>query len=296
MKYELEPENRNCTDDALLEDIRATALRLNKLSLTKEDYDKHGRFCAATMQNRFGSWNKTLEQSGLIVQKRNNIPHDELLLDLKRVAEILGSENVLRESYRTLGNFSDATVARTFGSWANALIAAGLNISPGWKPKAKEDELFSNMAAVWEKVGRQPKRNDFHPPTSLFSADSYVRRFGSWRKALEAFVAVANGDDVHQCNNVEAVTQETVVVLLNQRERRMPRDPSWRLRFLVNRRDRFACRACGRSPSVEPGVILHVDHIKAWSKGGETTMENLQTLCQRCNIGKSDLAMNEDGG
>ncbi len=295
MKYELEPENRNCTDDALLDDIRATALRLNKKSLTKEEYDKHGRFCAATMQNRLGSWNHALERSGLVVQKRINIPHDELLRDLKRVAEMRGSDNVLRESYRTLGNFSDATMARTFGSWANALAAAGLNATPGWKPKAKDDELFSNMAAVWEKVGRQPKQNDFHTPISLFSADSYVRRFGSWRKALEAFVAIANGDD-DQSNNVEAVPQETVVVLPNQRERKTSRDPSWRLRFLVNRRDRFTCRACGRSPAVEPDVILHVDHIKAWSKGGETTMENLQTLCQRCNIGKSDLAMNEDGG
>lgn len=295
MKYELEPENRNCTDDALLEDIRATALRLNKTSLTKEDYDKHGRFCSATMQNRFGSWNKALERSGLVVQKRNNIPLEELLLDLKRVAEVLGTGSVSKESYNSLGNFSVPPVVRAFGSWANAMVAAGLNVSSQAKPKAKEDELFSNMAAVWEKVGRQPKRSDFRPPTSRFSSDVYVRRFGSWRKALETFVVVANGDD-DQSNNVEAFTQEIVVVLPNQRERRTPRAPSWRLRFLVNRRDRFTCRACGRSPSVEPGVILHVDHIKAWSKGGETTMENLQTLCQRCNIGKSDLAMNEDGG
>ena len=36
-------------------------------------------------------------------------------------------------------------------------------------------------------------------------------------------------------------------------------------------------------------IILHVDHIKAWAKGGETVLENLQTLCSVCNIGKSDL-------
>jgi len=37
-------------------------------------------------------------------------------------------------------------------------------------------------------------------------------------------------------------------------------------------------------------VTLHADHIKPWSKGGETVIENLQTLCSKCNIGKSDLA------
>ena len=41
------------------------------------------------------------------------------------------------------------------------------------------------------------------------------------------------------------------------------------------------------SPAKDPGVELHVDHIFPWSKGGETVLENLQTLCSRCNGGKS---------
>ncbi|MCW5775769.1 MAG: HNH endonuclease [Phycisphaeraceae bacterium] len=32
--------------------------------------------------------------------------------------------------------------------------------------------------------------------------------------------------------------------------------------------------------------MLHVDHILAWSNGGETVLANLQTLCDRCNLGK----------
>jgi len=32
-----------------------------------------------------------------------------------------------------------------------------------------------------------------------------------------------------------------------------------------------------------------VDHKKAWANGGETVLENLETLCSKCNIGKSDL-------
>ena len=49
------------------------------------------------------------------------------------------------------------------------------------------------------------------------------------------------------------------------------------------------CKKCGRSPATDPSIILHVDHIKAWANGGETVLENLQTLCSMCNIGKSDL-------
>jgi 5-methylcytosine-specific restriction endonuclease McrA len=54
-------------------------------------------------------------------------------------------------------------------------------------------------------------------------------------------------------------------------------------------RDRFTCCACGASPALSPGVELHVDHIVPWSKGGETGLENLQTLCSVCNLGKSNV-------
>ncbi|MBI5847426.1 MAG: HNH endonuclease [Nitrospirae bacterium] len=53
--------------------------------------------------------------------------------------------------------------------------------------------------------------------------------------------------------------------------------------------DRFTCRHCGASPAKMLGVELHVDHIIAWSKGGETVLSNLQTLCSKCNLGKSNL-------
>jgi 5-methylcytosine-specific restriction endonuclease McrA len=35
--------------------------------------------------------------------------------------------------------------------------------------------------------------------------------------------------------------------------------------------------------------LLHVDHIKPWSHGGETIEDNLQTLCATCNLGKSNV-------
>jgi hypothetical protein len=62
---------------------------------------------------------------------------------------------------------------------------------------------------------------------------------------------------------------------------------SARLRAYVMERDSFRCRRCGASSRAE-GVVLHVDHIIAVSKGGATDEANLQTLCGRCNLGKSD--------
>ena len=61
-----------------------------------------------------------------------------------------------------------------------------------------------------------------------------------------------------------------------------------KLRYQVLKRDNFKCCACGASPAKDPSVELHIDHIIPWSKGGESTLKNLQTLCSKCNIGKSD--------
>lgn len=58
------------------------------------------------------------------------------------------------------------------------------------------------------------------------------------------------------------------------------------IRWQVFERDDFRCVACGATAL--DGAILHIDHILPRSKGGTDTMENYQTLCQTCNIGKSN--------
>ena len=58
------------------------------------------------------------------------------------------------------------------------------------------------------------------------------------------------------------------------------------LRYDVLKRDNFRCQICGAT--AQDGAKLQVDHIVPVSKGGKTEMSNLQTLCSRCNAGKSD--------
>ncbi len=58
-----------------------------------------------------------------------------------------------------------------------------------------------------------------------------------------------------------------------------------RLRFEVLKRDGFKCVYCGRRP---PEVRLHLDHVVPWSRGGRTSLENLPTACEPCNLGKGN--------
>lgn len=47
-------------------------------------------------------------------------------------------------------------------------------------------------------------------------------------------------------------------------------------------RDSGKCVYCGSNEN------LHLDHIIPFSKGGNTNVENLQLLCQKCNLEKSN--------
>lgn len=53
-----------------------------------------------------------------------------------------------------------------------------------------------------------------------------------------------------------------------------------KLRLQVYERDGFKCVKCG----VQKNLTL--DHIKPESKGGDSNLENLQTMCKSCNSEK----------
>jgi len=57
------------------------------------------------------------------------------------------------------------------------------------------------------------------------------------------------------------------------------------LRHECFKRDNYTCVECGRS---KPDVILHCDHIIPPDAGGTDELDNLQTLCQDCNLAKSN--------
>jgi 5-methylcytosine-specific restriction endonuclease McrA len=67
------------------------------------------------------------------------------------------------------------------------------------------------------------------------------------------------------------------------------RSKEWRaLRYQVLKANGAKCQCCGRS--AKDGAVMHVDHIKPRSKFPELelSLENLQVLCDCCNIGKSN--------
>ena len=57
---------------------------------------------------------------------RRNISDDDLLADLRRVASEQSEQHVKQRTYKDLGKYGVTTVIRRFGSWNEAMKAAGL--------------------------------------------------------------------------------------------------------------------------------------------------------------------------
>ena len=212
-----------------------------------------------------------------------HVTDEELINDLKRVALEINKKSVTRDIYDEKGKFHSTTQLRRFGGWFNALEKAGLEKSRT-PMNLPDEELFQNLEEVWIRLGRQPKYAEVQKPFSKYSVGTYENRFGTYRSALEKFVAYINNEE--NSSSEEAIRS---LAVQPKTKHKTIRTINWRLRFIVLRQDNFKCKNCGRSPATDPSIILHVDHIKAWAKGGETILENLQTLCSVCNIGKSDL-------
>ena len=75
------------------------------------------------------------------------------------------------------------------------------------------------------------------------------------------------------------------VKMASEKHYRQPITYETLLRLLFNSPLECANPSCGKTP---PEVKLHIDHRFPASKGGSSEYENLQFLCEQCNLRKSD--------
>lgn len=300
MEFKLNEYHRNISDQELLNDIKRVSNLLNTKVLSRDAYNKYGKYSRTTIERRFGSWKIALEKIGLVPAHSGiknvfniNVSDEQLLNDLKETAKSLNATTITSTQYNEHGKHGRTIIIERFGKWETALLKAGLEPT-GFHSVVSSGELMEEIERIWIKLGRQPTTTDIKSGISKYSLNSYARKFGSWRKALEFFVEYINQDEKVEEKEVEPVTNIQVASVPTSSNsviemRKTKRDINLRLRFLVMKRDSFKCCMCGRSPANTPNLELHIDHIKPWSKGGETVIENLQTLCSDCNLGKSNL-------
>lgn len=307
MNFELNVYKNELTDDEIISDIKATATSLNIEYLSISLYRKHGKYSQTAIQGHFSTWVNALKIAGLrsvrTSKELKQIKDEDYFKDILKISTNLAKDTVTFEEYKIYGSFSAEHVFKRYKKWDDFLVAAGLKPTGLARHKISELELFDEIERIWASLGRQPTSTDIiNSSISKYSLDTYKRRFGGWQKTLEAFVLYINTNLDNESNdNIPLKTKvddksDTSKTLPNNNDNELPiqirktsRNINLRLRFKVLSRDNFTCVMCGSSPAKSPNVQLHIDHVIPWSKGGETILDNLQTLCSNCNLGKSNI-------
>lgn len=321
MKFELKSLPRNCSNEEIIAEIQRVDALVGKEILTTSDFRKHAKISPDTVRNRFGGWEKALIAAGLghkyagnVISEKvrrqgsKSLSDEQILQELRAIAKKLDKDSLTQKDVDNNSHIISATtVVGRFGSWPNGLQKAGLKKSPYYRRKFSDDEYFENLLNVWTHYGRQPSYSEMNKPPSIIGCGTYEKHWGTWRKALEAFVKKVNQDDDKNNNTVEQKDAPEQKQPVKQKiENKKPEAPARTeikkqsfpaeerraiglgLRYKVLNRDNFKCVKCGAHPASDPACKLHVDHIIPFSKNGKTVFENLQTLCEKCNLGKGN--------
>lgn len=119
----------------------------------------------------------------------------EIIAELRRVAEQLGAASLTRRQFKQYSRIGVKTVEERFGSWNQAIEAAGLtpNVSGSGYPSRNylalsEDELLQEIIRLTREIGKQPTLTELSAK-GHFSVKPYRARWGSLAEACKVAYA-----------------------------------------------------------------------------------------------------------
>jgi Homing endonuclease associated repeat len=149
---------RRYTDEQILDELRASALRLGRSPTMREfAADPAASVHPQTVIEHFGAWNAAKRAAGLT--PRRFISREELLEQLRVLASELGrlpTARDLEEHRRTMA--SKSLIWHTFGSLTAALREAGFDVPVG---EERLERAVAQGVELSRSLGRLPKMADW---------------------------------------------------------------------------------------------------------------------------------------
>lgn len=124
-----------------------------------------------------------------------------------------------------------------------------------------------------------------HLVTDFSQNKEWLNEIKTKSNAIALFKEKVEKRTNYKWDNENIITLYERVKSTTEKHFRQPITYTELLRLLVNSPLKCANEFCGKTP---PEVKLHIDHRFPSSKGGSSKFENLQFLCEKCNLKKSN--------
>ncbi len=113
----------------------------------------------------------------------------EFITLMQKTAHDLGSNRLTRQDFHKHSGTSRNEYAKYFDSWADACLAAGLQMGLSirhFAPKPhSRDDCLKELRRVADLLGRTDLSSKTFTKHAQFGSNVVIRRFGSWKKALD---------------------------------------------------------------------------------------------------------------
>lgn len=204
---------KSYTEDELIIMLRKKAKQLGRTPKSREITEDPEMPNVLTYQNKFGSFNAALVAAGLTPTttrwQSKDWTKEELISALKRLNRALGRTPKNTDLKEDLTMPPLSAYLRTFGTWNNALKAAGLRYT-------EEEMIFLLQKRSEELGGRAPVPDEMD---GMPSYGMYVSAFNGWTKALRAAGIDTSGRVRHH------YSREKLILLLQKKAKETGRRP-----------------------------------------------------------------------
>ncbi len=179
---------RRYSDDAILDELRASAERLGKSPTMREfAADPETTVHPQTVIEHYGSWNAAKRAAGLV--PRRFATREELVRLLKELGDELGRVPTARDLDERRGTMpSKSLYWHTFGSLTQALREAGFDVPVG---EERVDRAVEEGAELARRLRRLPKFADWadarRAGVTMLTEWQVYRLFDSGRGAWATF-------------------------------------------------------------------------------------------------------------
>lgn len=164
------------SDEELLKEIQQLAE--DGIPPQKREMNEDGNWSARTVIRHFGSWNRAVQAAGFDVRTVGKVNKEALLKEMHRLAT--NGKPPTSDKMRKDGRFDPQSFHRHFGSYNNAVQAAGFDVNVAYE--YSEKQLLQTIREHHDN-NRAPTPTEYEENSGGYSS-TVVQKFGSWWKGV----------------------------------------------------------------------------------------------------------------